>query len=123
MATIRKRYSAEFQTESGDRASEVRENSLSIVGELGVHPMVLSEWKRLFMERGSQIFERGRKSSEGGEEAKERAILFEQIGRRRWRFEWLKKKIVDLPLNERKELVDIQDALFLATRTVSDAWD
>ena len=55
--------------------------------------MVLSEWKKHFLETGVQIFEKTRKASKTGEEAREKAELFEQIGRLKMENEWLKKKL------------------------------
>ena len=63
-----------------------------LAGELGVHPIVLSAWKKHFMEMGSQIFEKPRKLSKVSSEEKEKAELFEQIGRLKMDLEWLKKK-------------------------------
>lgn len=64
-----------------------------LAGELGVHPIQLSEWKKQFLETGPQIFDKVKKSSQQKEEAKEKAELFEQIGRLKMEIEWLKKKL------------------------------
>lgn len=64
-----------------------------LAGELSVHPLLLSEWKKHFLEVGAQIFEKPRKPSKTAEEAKEKAELFEQIGRLKMENEWLKKKL------------------------------
>ena len=63
-----------------------------LAGELGVHPVVLAAWKKHFTELGAQIFEKPRKNSKMSFEAKEKADLFEQIGRLKMELEWLKKK-------------------------------
>ena len=63
-----------------------------LAGEVGVHPVVLSEWKKQFTENGSQIFANPRKSKESVE-TREKAELFEQIGRLKMENEWLKKKL------------------------------
>jgi len=64
-----------------------------LAGELEVHPLVLSEWKKHFLSVGAQIFEKQRKASKVNEEAKEKSELFEQIGRLKMENEWLKKKL------------------------------
>lgn len=51
-----------------------------LAGELDVHPMTLSEWKKTFMENGAQLFEREKKN-QGSPEEKEKTELFQQIGR------------------------------------------
>ena len=54
--------------------------------------MALSEWKKTFMESGAQLFERRKRTQDASEE-KEKAELFEQIGRLKMELEWLKKKL------------------------------
>ena len=55
--------------------------------------MVLSGWKKHFLEFGSQCFEKGKQSNKVSQEEKERSELFEQIGRLKMEKEWLKKKL------------------------------
>jgi transposase len=57
-----------------------------------VHPVVLSEWKKQFIDTGAEIFTKSRKSKVTYE-LKEKAELFEQIGRLKMENEWLKKKL------------------------------
>lgn len=46
-----------------------------------------------FPKDGVQIFEKARKASKTSEDAREKAELFEQIGRLKMENEWLKKKL------------------------------
>ena len=61
MAEIRKRHSPEFKLKAVIEILKRDKTAGQLAGELGVHPMQLSEWKRHFLETGSQIFERDKK--------------------------------------------------------------
>ncbi len=63
------------------------------------------------MGSGAQLFER-QKRAKGTSEEKEKAELFEQIGRLKMELEWLKKKIGDLELDKRRVLIDPAEATF-----------
>jgi len=91
MAKSRKKYSAEFKLKAVLEILKGEKTASQLAGELGVHPIVLSAWKKHFMEMGSQIFEKPRKLSKVSSEEKEKAELFEQIGRLKMDLEWLKK--------------------------------
>jgi len=93
MARTRKRYPAEFKLKAVIEILKGEKTAAQLAGELGVHPMVLSEWKKFFLQHGAQIFEKSKKSSKMSHEAKEKAELFEQIGRLKMENEWIKKKL------------------------------
>jgi transposase len=92
MTRIRKKHSPEFKLKAVIEVLKGEKTAAQLAGELGVHPIQLSEWKKHFLESGAQIFEKPRKASRAHEEEKEKAELFEQIGRLRVENEWLKKK-------------------------------
>lgn len=92
MIRTRKRYSPEFKLKVVLEILKGEKTAAQLAGELEVHPLVLSDWKRHFLEKGAQVFERPRKASKMNDEAKEKAELFEQIGRLKMELEWLKKK-------------------------------
>ena len=93
MARIRRKHSPEFKLKAVIEVLKREKTAAQLTGELGVHPLMLSEWKRHFLELGSQIFEKPKKRSKIGQEAREQAELFEQIGRLKMENEWLKKKL------------------------------
>lgn len=93
MARIRRKHSAEFKLKAVMEILKGEKTASQLAGELEVHPIVLSEWKKHFLEVGVQIFEKSKKTSKVSEEAKEKAELFEQIGRLKMENEWLKKKL------------------------------
>ena len=87
----RKKYSAEFKLKAVLEILKGEKTASQLAGELEVHPVVLSEWKKHFTVVGPQIFEKTRKSSKIRDAEKEKAELFEQIGRLKMELEWLKK--------------------------------
>jgi transposase-like protein len=93
MTRTRKQYAPEFKLKAVLEVLKGEKTATQLAGELGVHPLVLSDWKKHFLEVGPQVFERPKKASRVSEEAKEKAELFEQIGRLKMEVEWLKKKL------------------------------
>lgn len=93
MTRIRRKHSPEFKLKAVIEVLKGEKTATQLAGELGVHPLVLSDWKKHFLEVGVQIFEKARKASKVSEEAKEKTELFEQIGRLKMEIEWLKKKL------------------------------
>ena len=95
MARTRKHYSPEFKLKAVVEVLKGEKTAAQLAGDLGVHPMVLSEWKKIFTEAGPQLFAKQRRVKTGSE-AREKAELFEQIGRLKMQVEWLKKKLESL---------------------------
>ncbi len=93
MTRIRRKHSPEFKLKAVMEILKGEKTATQLAGELGVHPLVLSDWKKHFLEVGVQIFEKPKKAYKTSEEAKEKAELFEQIGRLKMENEWLKKKL------------------------------
>lgn len=93
MGRGRRKHSAEFKLKAVMEILKGEKTATQLAGELEVHPLVLSEWKRHFLAVGVQIFEKPRKASKVNEEVKEKSELFEQIGRLKMENEWLKKKL------------------------------
>ena len=93
MTRIRRKHTPEFKLKAVMEILRGEKTATQLAGELGVHPVILSDWKKHFLEVGVQIFEKPRKASKTSEEAREKAELFEQIGRLKMENEWLKKKL------------------------------
>jgi transposase-like protein len=92
MAGMRRKHSPEFKLKAVVEVLKGEKTANQLAGELNVHPVILSEWKKQFAETGAQIFSQ-KKCSRAVAEAKEKAELFEQIGRLKMENEWLKKKL------------------------------
>ncbi len=60
MANIRKKHSPEFKLRAVLEIIKGDKTATQLGGELGVHPMMLSNWKKHFLEHGPEIFERVR---------------------------------------------------------------
>lgn len=93
MTRKRRKFSSEFKLKAVTEILKGEKTASQLAGELGVHPVALSEWKKHFLESAAQIFEKPRKASSKNREEKEKAELFEQIGRLKMENEWLKKKL------------------------------
>lgn len=90
MSKIRRQHSAEFKLKAVVEVLKGEKTAAQLAGELEVHPVVLSEWKKQLTDNGPQIFTRGNKPKNTDTE---KAELFEQIGRLKMELEWLKKKL------------------------------
>jgi len=88
----RKFYAPEFKLKTVVEILKGEKTASQLSGELGIHPRVLAEWKKHFMEIGPEIFRKS-KDSLAKKAAKEKAELFEEIGELKMQIKWLKKKI------------------------------
>ena len=62
MKRTRKQYSPEFKLKAVLEVLKGEKTATQLAGELEVHPLVLSEWKKQFLAKGAQIFEKSRKA-------------------------------------------------------------
>jgi transposase len=96
MVKKRRHHTAQFKLKAVLEILKGEKTASQLAGELEVHPMALSEWKRQFLERGAEIFEKVGKKSTSKNDEKEKAELYEQIGRLKMENEWFKKKLSPL---------------------------
>lgn len=89
MAKERRRHSAEFKLKAVLAILKGDKTAGQLSGELGIHPMVLSDWKQQFLASAHEVFDKGKRKNKDPEE--EKAELFEEIGRLKMELEWLKK--------------------------------
>ena len=61
MTKTRKHDSPEFKLRAVVELLKGEKTAGQLAGELGVHPLMLSEWKKHFLAKGAQIFERQRR--------------------------------------------------------------
>src|ERR1700729_4354159 len=67
-----------------------------LASQYGVHPTMIHGWKKLLFESVEDVFAKGGGAKAGANEAevqREKAELYEQIGRLKMELEWLKKKV------------------------------
>ena len=93
MARARRKHSPEFKLRAVLEILKGEKTAMQPAGKLEVHSLMLSEWKKHFLQVGAQVFEKPKKTYKVNEDAREAAELFEQIGRLKMENEWLKKKL------------------------------
>jgi len=71
MAKERKRYSAEYKVKAVLAVLKGDKTATQLAGELGVHPMVLSEWKSQFLASAHEVFDKGKRRNRNPEEEKQ----------------------------------------------------
>lgn len=91
MAGQRKSYSAELKAKVALEAIKGQRTASEIASRFGVHPNMVSQWKRQALEEMPGIFSDRRARAEAEAEAAT-AELYEQIGRLKVELDWVKKK-------------------------------
>jgi transposase len=93
MVKSRRRHNAEFKTKVVLQMLEGNKTLSELSGENGIHPAQLTQWRRTFLERASEIFSLSAKSSRKEKERKGREEeLYKKIGQLQVELDWLKKK-------------------------------
>ena len=92
MSEGRKRrvYGAQFKAKVGMDAIRGEKTLNELGQQYGVHPMVISKWKREILDHAATLFEGPRGPKPAATEDPER--LYNQIGRLKVELDWLKKK-------------------------------
>jgi len=69
-----------------------------IAAKYGISPVILSRWKKEFLERASEVFKKGPSESEKElEQSKEHiAELERKVGQLTYEVDWLKKKSTEI---------------------------
>jgi transposase-like protein len=69
-----------------------------IAAQYGISPVILSRWKKEFLERASEVFKKGPSESEKElEQSKEHiAELERKVGQLTYEVDWLKKKSTEI---------------------------
>lgn len=88
----RRRHSAEFKARVVIAALREDKTLNQLGAQFGVHPVVISDWKKQALAGLGGLFGRGPQREARAIEARERE-LFEQIGRLEMENTWLKKKL------------------------------
>ena len=91
MKQTRKKHTAAFKAEVPLAAIRERESLSEISLRYDVHPTMISNWKKEFLERSSEVFISVNNKKEIDFE-EERTSLFAKIGQLEMERDWLKKK-------------------------------
>ena len=91
MGGIRRRHTAGFKAKVALEALKQTKTTARLSSEYGVHPNLISQWKKKLKEGIPEIFANKRNKKEKDEEEL-RAELYRQIGQLKVELDWLKKK-------------------------------
>ena len=97
MKQKRRRYSGALKAKVGLEALMGVKTTSQIAREHQVHPLLVTQWKRILLDRLPGIFERGQQP--GDESEKTIAQLHQKIGQLTVDLDWLKKKCRQLGLS------------------------
>lgn len=89
MGKKRKKYSAEFKAKVALAALKNEETSAELAQRFGVHPTMITTWKRALLEGASEIFDKNQRSKKQTEETIDE--LHRQIGRLKVENDFLSK--------------------------------
>jgi putative transposase len=90
--TMRRQHSAEFKAKVALEALRGERTINELSAEYGVHPVQITQWKKVALEELPKIFSSRRGAKEKDEEAL-KAALYQQIGQLKVELDWLKKKV------------------------------
>ena len=97
MKQKRRRYSGALKAKVGLEALMGIKTTSRIAREHQVHPLLVTQWKKILLERMPGIFERGQEAPDQSE--KTIAQLHQKIGQLTVDLDWLKKKCRQLGLS------------------------
>lgn len=87
----RKRYSADFKAKVALEAARENRTSAELSSAYGVHPTMITRWKKHMLEHLPGVFsDKAKQKDKDTEELV--ATLYQQIGQLKVELDWLKKK-------------------------------
>ena len=97
MKRKRKQYSGAFKAKVGLEAMIGIKTTAQIAREYQVHPLLVTQWKKILRDRMPEIFEKGKVVTDDSERTI--ATLHQKIGQLTVDLDWLKKKCRQLGLS------------------------
>jgi transposase-like protein len=92
MSMPRRQHSGEFKAKVVLEALRGERTINELAAEYGLHPMQITQWKRVALEELPQVLSNRRETKSKDEEAL-KAALYQQIGQLKVELDWLKKKV------------------------------
>jgi transposase-like protein len=96
MASVRKSYSPSFKAKVALEAVRAEKTGNEIASQYGIHPTLLSQWKKQLIDESATLFSDNR-LKDGLDHQELTARLYQQIGQLQVELDWLKKKGGRLP--------------------------
>lgn len=94
MGTSRRKFTAEFKTKVVLEALKERQTIQELGAKYEIHPQMITDWKRHFLDNCPAAFERpGSDKGQAGEQEKKLEQLYAQIGQLKVENDFLKKKL------------------------------
>jgi transposase len=91
MGKKRNKYGAEFKAKVALEALKNEETISELASRFGVHPTMISNWRRALLEGAADIFDKGRKSRKETEAQVDN--LYRQIGKLQVERDFLSRKL------------------------------
>ncbi len=91
MGKKRKVHSPEFKAKVALAALKNEETAAQLASRFGVHPTMISTWKRQLLDGAADLFDKGHKSRKDAEA--QTAELFRQIGQLKVENDFLSRKL------------------------------
>jgi len=104
--TTRRTHSPEFKAPVAMEAISGSKTLQEIAVDHAIHPIQVSQWKKLLLESASNLFGNSSMDKERGDQQTRGAELFQKIGKPKMEQEWLIKTLSSSAVHELRRLVD-----------------
>jgi transposase-like protein len=92
MTMLRRQHSGEFKAKVVLEALRGERAINELAAEYGVHPMQITQWKRVALEELPKVLS-NRRGTKSTDEEVLKAALYQQIGQLKVELDWLKKNV------------------------------
>ena len=90
---MKKTYTPEFKAQVVREILNEQKTMAEIASEYGIHPVQLSQWKKVAMENLASVFTDDRKvAKQKRQQEQKMEQLYSQVGKLTTQLEWIKKK-------------------------------